>query len=324
MANSGLGDAFADGLIDIAQRLRFLSHPSDDAGRTDQRRAEQIAQRSRGSILGDQLLDVQIDRRRLDALAILGRRDHAFGKRRLGHASAMQATVDRGPMFRDQQRALGDIEHLALLDPDRPLRIQRQTATPTQAGLMQNNRVGVAHLPQRAAPVALLTAARLARATAQADGEPGLLLQPIAGRRLGAIRTIEAQSTPKLRILGFKHRKTSLKRRYQFHDFGRKHHTAIDSDSFDAVFSQSVTGIHFHRTCDLSDSPRLGSYVPTGRCARGLLGSPNRQAIECGGKIMHFVSCPGKAKEMLREIAQTKANVSRAKRFGFARRGLSY
>ena len=53
--------------------------PTTLAGQTE-RRAEQIAQRLRGPILGDELLDVQIDRRRLDALAILRRRDHAFGE----------------------------------------------------------------------------------------------------------------------------------------------------------------------------------------------------------------------------------------------------
>ena len=76
MANPGLGDALADGLVDLAQLSRLLAHPGDEAGRTDPRRAEQIAQRLRGAILGDQLLDVEIDRRGLDALAILGRRNH--------------------------------------------------------------------------------------------------------------------------------------------------------------------------------------------------------------------------------------------------------
>ncbi len=65
-ANLGLGHALADGLVDLAQLFRLLFHPTDDAGRTDQRRAEQIAQRLRGAILGDELLDVEIDRRRLE------------------------------------------------------------------------------------------------------------------------------------------------------------------------------------------------------------------------------------------------------------------
>ncbi len=53
------------------------------------------------------------DRRRPDALAIaiLGGGDHAIGKRRLGHAAAILAAVNRGLMFGDHERALGKIEH---------------------------------------------------------------------------------------------------------------------------------------------------------------------------------------------------------------------
>ena len=109
----------------------------------DQRRAEEIAQRLRGPILGDELLDIEIDRRRLDALAILGGRDHAIGKRRLGHAAAIFATVNRGLMFGDHERALGKIEHLALLDPRGRLRIERRTAMAARARLMPNRAIGI-------------------------------------------------------------------------------------------------------------------------------------------------------------------------------------
>ena len=61
MANCGLGDALADGLVDGAQLSRLPAHPGDDAGRADRRRAEQIAQSLRDAILGDQLLDIEID-----------------------------------------------------------------------------------------------------------------------------------------------------------------------------------------------------------------------------------------------------------------------
>jgi hypothetical protein len=72
MANLRLGHALADARVDLLQVLRLLGDPGDEAGRTDQRCAEQIAERLRGSILGDELLDIEIDRRRLEALAILG------------------------------------------------------------------------------------------------------------------------------------------------------------------------------------------------------------------------------------------------------------
>ena len=115
MANLRRGDALADALVDRLEFFILLAHPADDAGRTDRRRAEQIAQRLRGPVLGNELLDVQVDRRRLDALAVLRRRDHARGECRLRHASASFATVDRGLMFGHQQRALRKIEHLTLL-----------------------------------------------------------------------------------------------------------------------------------------------------------------------------------------------------------------
>src|SRR5271155_5757540 len=112
MADLLAGDALADPLVDRRQLFRLLAPRGDAAGRTDPRRAENVAHRLRGPILGDHLLDVHVDRRRLEALAILRRRDHAFGKRRLRHPSAMRAAMDRGLMFGHQQQALGKVEHL--------------------------------------------------------------------------------------------------------------------------------------------------------------------------------------------------------------------
>ena len=86
MANLLAGDALADPLVDRRQLFRLLAHPGDDAGRTDptaRRTCRSSPARSdpRGSTAGR-----SVDRRRLEALAILRRRDHAFGKRRLRHA----------------------------------------------------------------------------------------------------------------------------------------------------------------------------------------------------------------------------------------------
>ena len=168
MANRGLGHALADGLVDRAQ-LFAPSCPPRRRGWPDRspRRAEQIAQRLRDAILGDQLLDIEIDRRRLDALAILGRRDDALGKSRLRHASAMRATVNRGLMFGDHERALGNVENLPLFDSRRRPRIERRTAMAASAGLVSNHGVGMRHLPQSPACVARLAAARLAGTTAK-------------------------------------------------------------------------------------------------------------------------------------------------------------
>src|ERR1700681_4371221 len=152
----------------------------------------------RGPILGNELLDIEIDRRDPDALAILSGRDHSLGKRRLRLAAAMRAAVDRSLMFRNHERALGKVEHLALLDPDRRLRFERRTAMAAGARLVLNHMIGIGDLTQRAALVALLPAACLARATSQAARDTRLPLQPVARRRLGTVRTVPSQLSTKI------------------------------------------------------------------------------------------------------------------------------
>ena len=198
-------------------------------------RAEQIAQRLRGAILGDELLDIEIDRRRLDPLAILHSRDHAIRKRRFRLAAATGATVDRRPMLRDHERALGKVEHLAFLDPDRRLRIERPPAAAAGARLVPNHPIGIGDLPQRGALVAPLTAARLARRSAQAASDAMLLLQPVARRGLGTVRTVLPQLSAKLRHFSLKRRDLASQRGDQLLDFGRKNHASVDSDSLPAV-----------------------------------------------------------------------------------------
>jgi len=67
----------------------------------------------------------------------------------------MRAAMDRGPVFGDQQRALGKVEHLTLLVPHRRLRIERRTAMLADAGHVGNHEIGIGDLPQRVALVAL-------------------------------------------------------------------------------------------------------------------------------------------------------------------------
>ncbi len=180
MANPGLGHALANGLVDSAQLSRLLAHPGDEAGRTDQRGAEQIAQRLRGAVLGDQLLDVEIDRRRLDGFAILGRRDDSLGKGRSRFAATVRATMDRSAVFGHLDHALGKVEHLPLFRANHRTRVE-PSATMTAEGCgVLDNPVGVGDLAKRIAPVALLTAARFARARAQAAKNTRLFLQSVA------------------------------------------------------------------------------------------------------------------------------------------------
>ena len=227
---------------------------------TDQRRAEKIAQSLRGPILGNELLDIEIDRRGPDALAILSRRDHALGKRRLRLAAAMRAAVDRGLMFRNHQRALGKVEHLALLDPDRRLRFERRTAMAAGARLVPNHMIGIGDLPQRAARVALLPAARLARAAAQAARDTRLLLQPVARRRLGTVRTVLPQLPTKIGHFSLKRRDLALQRSNQLLDFGGKTHPTFDFRVSALSLLNSAHRKQIQQNCGISDSPHLGSY----------------------------------------------------------------
>ena len=235
MADLRLGCALADGLVNLPQLLSLLGDPGDEAGRTDQRRAEQIAQRLRGPILRDELLDIEIDRRGLDALAILGRRDHAFGKNRLRHAPAMRAAVNRGLMFRDPQWALGKVEHLPLLDPYRRSRLERPTAMAACACRVPNHAIGIGDLPQRAALVTRLPAARLARTAAQTAANTWFLPQPVTRRRLRTVRAVPPQLPTKIGHLGPKRRDLRPQSRYQLLDFGGNNHPTLDSQSRAAV-----------------------------------------------------------------------------------------
>ncbi len=259
MTNFRLGHPLADALIDAAQLVRLLADPGDDARRTDPRRAEQIAQRLRGPVLGDELGDIEIDRRRLDPLAILRGRDHAIGKRRLRLAPATLAAVDRGLMFGDHERALGKIEHLAFLDSGRRLRIERPPATAAGARLVSNHPIGIGDLPQRGALVARLPAARLARSAAQAAGVARLLPQPVARRRLGAVRTVLPQPPPKVRHFSPKRCNLTPQRGDQLFDFGRKNHPTLDFRFAARRLERSPEQTPFLPNCDFSHSPQLGS-----------------------------------------------------------------
>src|SRR5260370_32580572 len=115
-------------------------------------------------MLVEGVVDSCIDRRGPEAHSILSGRDTSLGKRRLRLAAAMRAAVDRRPMLRNHERTLGKVEHLALLDPDRRPRFERRTAMAAGARLVPNHMIGIGDLPQRAALMALLPAARPARA----------------------------------------------------------------------------------------------------------------------------------------------------------------
>src|ERR1700722_4442488 len=258
MADLRLGHARADEPVGLLQLLPLLGDPGDEAGRTDPRRAAQIAQRLRGPILGEELLDIEVDRRRLDALAILDGRYHPCGKPRLGRPSAMRAAVNRGLMFRDQQRALGNVEHLALFGSYRRLRVERRTAMTANACFVSNHMIGIGDLPQRAALVALLPAARLARTPAQTARDAGLLCEPVARGRLRTVRTVPPQLSTKIGHLSLKRRDLTPQRRDQLLDFGGKAHQTLESYSSQAVQKNPQINGHFRQPVTFQTHPTLG------------------------------------------------------------------
>ena len=231
MAHLRLADALADASINALEIARLPAHPCRDTGRAQHRRAEQIDQRLRRAILGDQLLDVEIDRRRPEPRAILDRRGHRFGKPGPGHPATPRAAVNRRLMFAHPQRALDEVEHLPLLHPCGHRRIERRAAMAARPSLMPHDGIGVGDLPERIALVAPLAAARLARGIAQAARHARLLLQPVARRRLRTGRTVLAQLPAQVRHLSAKQDDLAPQRRDQLLDFGRKNHPSFDSHS---------------------------------------------------------------------------------------------
>jgi len=159
-------DAFANAAVDRRQRLGLAANPTGHARAAGRRRPEQVSQDLRDPFFGHELLGVEIDARRLDALAILGRRNHAFGEVGPRASAASRAVVDRCAVLGHDQRLLGKIENLAPLLADLCFRQKPRPAMRASLGRVLDNPVGLGDLAQRIAAVALLAPARLARARA--------------------------------------------------------------------------------------------------------------------------------------------------------------
>src|SRR5271165_3356675 len=188
-----------------------------------------------GHALADELVDL------LQLLRLLSDPGDDAGRTDQRRAAAIFAAVNRGLMLGDHERALGKIEHLALLDPRGRPRIERRTAMAACARLVPNHAIGIGDLRQRAALVAGLAAARLARAAAQAARDARLLLQPVARRRLGTVRAVLPQLAAKVRHFSLKRRNPPLQRGDQLFDFGRENHPTLDSDSPPVVSANPPT-----------------------------------------------------------------------------------
>ena len=223
-------DAFANGTIDRRQRFRLAANPTGH-GRAAGRRPEQVLQDLRGSFFGHELLSVEVDARRLDALAILGRRNHAFGEGGARASAASRAVVDRRAVLGHDQRLLRKIENLALFVAGLRIRQKPRPAMRASLGRVLDNPVGLGDLAQRIAAMAFLAPARLACARAQAPQYARLLLQPVARWRLGAVGAVQVQPSPKLRVLRFKRLYPAHQRGDKLFDFGRQNHPTLESET---------------------------------------------------------------------------------------------
>ncbi len=138
--------------------------PGDRAGR--QRDAEQLSQRLRGALLGQELPGVQVDDDRGDPRPVLHRPLCALRCRGLGAVPATAFPLDH-LMLGHRDRHFRQVEDLAALHSgDRPAR-QARPAPAAAAGLMEQLPVRPGHLRQRAALMPVLPA-RLAAGSSSA------------------------------------------------------------------------------------------------------------------------------------------------------------
>ena len=158
--------------------------PADRPGR--QRDAEQLGQRLRGALLGQELPDVQVDDDRGDPRPVLHRRLRARRGRALGAVPAAAFPLDQlmlGHLDRDRRQ----VEDLAALHPgDRPAR-QPGPAPAAAARLMPHLPVRPGHLRQRRALMPVLPAGLAAALLPQRPRPRRRLGQPLTGRRPGGI-----------------------------------------------------------------------------------------------------------------------------------------
>jgi hypothetical protein len=168
-------------------------------------------------------------------------------------------------MFGDREAWLGQIEHLSLLDAYDHRSRQPGEAMATGFRFATLDDIGICRRPQRAAGMSGLAAARLARLAAQAARDARRLLQPIARRRLAAVRTVGVHSTPKVRhflaqrrVLRPQYLNLALKRGNQILNLGSQNHPYLDSHFPHPRPQQSRPTTHFPKRPCQSDSPTLG------------------------------------------------------------------
>jgi len=181
----GGGDLVAGARQEPAQPPgRAGGQARDRPGR--QRDAEQLGQRLRGALLGQELAHVQVDDDRGDPRPVLHRRLGAWRGRALGAVPAAAFPLDQ-LMLGHRDRHFGQVEDPAALHPgDRPP-AQPGAAPAAAARLMAHFPVRPGHLRQRAALVPVLPARLAARSVPQRPRPRRRLARPLTGRRPGGV-----------------------------------------------------------------------------------------------------------------------------------------
>ena len=187
--------------------------PGDGRGR--QRHPEEIGHQLDQTLLGQQLVVQEIEYKRTDPRAVLHGRVDAFRKRRPRLRAAIgAAAIVRTMLGDDEGPRVGQIEHLPGAVADARVLIQARAAPGAGRRVMIDHDIGFSDLPQGLAFVALLPARFLAGPVPQAP-RPRRLRQPIARRRLAAIRAVQPEPALELRQPRLQRRILGLKGRDQ-------------------------------------------------------------------------------------------------------------
>ena len=187
--------------------------PGDGRGR--QRHPEEIGHQLDQTLLGQQLVVQEIEYERTDPRAVLHGRVDAFRKRRPRLRAAIgAAAIVRTMLGDDEGPRVGQIEHLPGAVADARVLIQARAAPGAGRRVMIDHDIGFSDLPQGLAFVALLPARFLAGPVPQAP-RPRRLRQPIARRRLAAIRAVQPEPALELRQPRLQRRILGLKGRDQ-------------------------------------------------------------------------------------------------------------
>ena len=217
-------------MIDRRQRFGLAANPSRHAGAAGRRRPEQVIQDLRGSFLGHELLGVEIDARRLDPLAILGRRNNAFGKsarvrwRQAGQswtAARCSVTISgfsgRSKTWRFSSSTFESAGSRAWQCSHRSAACSTITSG---SATWRSVSPRCPFWPPLRLPVRVRKLLQY----------PTLLPQPVARRRFRAVGAVQIQPSPKLGVLRSKRLDPAHQRVDKLHDFGRNNHPTLESE----------------------------------------------------------------------------------------------